>query len=159
MIIRFACYHLLLASNKIFMTVSLYLGTIQIWQNLSEHYYYLILTKSVIWQIDADRSPFQSQNMLPFSHQIGMLENNPLGLISIFSKFYFKTGTVCLLFLSSHIFTDLEFDRNHFGILFWKIVKPRDHNEIKPPIGKIFRKYKVIRHIFWRPENTCHAHL
>ena len=33
------------------MTDPLYLGTIQIWQNLNEPYNYLISTKSVIWQI------------------------------------------------------------------------------------------------------------
>ena len=80
------------------------------------------------------------------SHQVRTLKTNPLGLISSFSKYYFKTGTIFLLFLPSHVLTALEYDGNHFGILLWKIVKPRDHNEIKPPIGKIFRKYKTIRH-------------
>ena len=46
------------------------------------------------------------------------------------------------------LFTALEFGSNHFGIIFWKIVQPHDHNEIKQPIGKIFRKYKRIRHYF-----------
>ena len=41
-IIRFARYHLLLASNSTFMTDSMYLGTIQICHNLNKHYYYLI---------------------------------------------------------------------------------------------------------------------
>ena len=45
---RFACYHLLLASNITFMIASLYLGTIHIWQNLNENYYYLTSTKSMI---------------------------------------------------------------------------------------------------------------
>ena len=76
------------------------------------------------------------------------LKQLKLGLISIFSKYYFKTGTICLVFLSSHIFTAVDFDGNHFGILLWKTVMPRDHNEIKLPIGKIFRKYKPIRHYF-----------
>ena len=80
------------------------------------------------------------------SHQTKRLKTDLLGLISSFSKYSFKTGTICLLFLPSHVFTALEFDGNHFGILLWKIVKPRDHNEIKPPIGKIFWKYKTIRH-------------
>ena len=52
-----------------------------------------------------------------FSHQARMLKTNPLGLISNVSKYYFKNGKICLLFVSSHVFTALEFDRNHFGIL------------------------------------------
>ena len=63
------------------------------------------------------------------------LKTNLLGLTSNISKYYFKTGTICLLFLSSHVLTALEFDSNYFGVLLWKIVKPRNHNEIKPPIG------------------------
>ena len=61
-----------------------------------------------------------------FSHQTRTLKTNPLGLKSIFSKYYFKTCTICLLFLSSYVFTALTFDSNHFGILLWKIVKPRN---------------------------------
>ena len=83
-----------------------------------------------------------------FSHLAGTLKTNLLGLISNFSKYYFKAGTIYLIFLSSHVFTGLEFDSNHFGILLWKIVKPLDYSEIKPPIQKIFRKYKPIRHYF-----------
>ena len=56
-----------------------------------------------------------------------------------------------LLFLSCYVFSVLEFDSYHFGILLCKIVKSRDHNEIKPPIGKIFRKFKPIRHYFVMP--------
>ena len=37
------------------------------------------------------------------------------------------------------VFTALEFDSNNFGILPLKIVMPHDHNEIKLPIGKIFK--------------------
>ena len=81
-----------------------------------------------------------------FSHQARTLKTNVLGLISNFSKCYFKEGTICLLFFSSHVFT--AFDSNHFGILLWEIVRPRDCDEIKPLIGKIFRKYKPIRHYF-----------
>ena len=83
-----------------------------------------------------------------FSHQGRTVKSNLLGLISTFSKYYFKTGTICFLLLSSHVFTALEFDSNHFGILLWKIVKPRDHNEMKSAIGKIFQKYKPIRNYF-----------
>ena len=46
-VIRFARYHLLLASNRTFMTDSIYLGTIQICRNLNEHYCYLNSTTSV----------------------------------------------------------------------------------------------------------------
>ena len=56
------------------MTDSLYSGTIQIWQNLNEHHYYLTLTKSVICQIDANYSPFQSLNMLPFHIRLERLK-------------------------------------------------------------------------------------
>ena len=65
MIIRFACYHFLLACNSTFITDSMYLGTIQICRSLNEHYY-SSSTTSAIWQIDANCSPFQSLNMLPF---------------------------------------------------------------------------------------------
>ena len=39
-------------------------------------------------------------------------------LKSDFSKFYFKTCTLCLLFIPSHEFTALEFDSSLFGTLF-----------------------------------------
>ena len=55
-----------------------------------------------------------------FSHQARTLKTNLLGLISTFCKYYLKTGTICFLFLSSHVFTALEFDSNHFSILLWK---------------------------------------
>ena len=146
---RFARYNLLLASNSTFMTDSMYLGIIQFCRNLNEHYYNLILTTSVIWQIDANFSPFQLLNeYASFSHHARTLKTNLLGLISNFSKYYFKTGTIYLLFLSWHVFTALEFNSNHFGILIRKIVKPCEHNEIKRPIGTIFRKYKPIKHYF-----------
>ena len=66
-------------------------------------------------------------------------------LISNFSRYYIKTDTLCLLFFSWRVFPALEFDSNYFGILLWELVKPREHNEIEPPIGKIFRKCKPIR--------------
>ena len=50
-----------------------------------------------------------------FVAPLRMLKTNLLGLISRFSKYYLKTGTVCLLFLSSNVFIALEFDSNHFG--------------------------------------------
>ena len=83
-----------------------------------------------------------------FSQQARTLKTNLLQFdIIFFSKYYFKTGTFFLLFLSSHVFTALEFDSNYFVIPLWKIVKPRAH-EIKPPIAKIFRRYKPIGHFF-----------
>ena len=94
-----------------------------------------------------------------FSRQARTLKANLLGPISSFSKYYFKTGTICFTFLSSHVFTPLEFDSNHFGILLWKIVKPLDHNKIKPQIGKICQNISKSDIILWSPENNCCAHL
>ena len=53
----------------------------------------------------------------PFSHQGRTLKANLLGLISNISNYCFKTGTIFLLFLSSDVFTALEFDSNHFDVL------------------------------------------
>ena len=138
----------LLAPNSSFMTDSLYLSTIQIWRNLNEHCYCLTSTKSVIWQIVANCSPLQALDMLPFQIRLERLKLIYYGLMSIFSKILLWNWHSCLLFLSSQVFIALEFDGNHFDILLWKIVKPRDHNEIKPPIRKAFRKYNLIRHYF-----------
>ena len=113
-IIRFALSYLLLASNSTFITDSMYLGTIQISQNLNEHYYCLISTASVIWQIDANCSPNQARTFKTIYHGNIM---NLLSLKSHFSKYYFKSCTICHLFLSSHVFTALELDSNHFSIL------------------------------------------
>ena len=134
--------HVLHAFNSSFMTVSLYLRKIQIWRNLNVHCYYLISTKSVIWQIDANCSSLQSLNMPLF----GIMPER-LKLI-YYQIYYFKIGIICPLFLSSHVFSGLECGSNHFGILIWKIVKPRDYNEIKLAIGKIFRKCIPISHYF-----------
>ena len=83
-----------------------------------------------------------------FSHHTRTLKTSLLVLITRFFTYYFKTSTISILFLSSRVFTALELDSNHFDFLLWKLVKQRDHNEIKQPIGKIFRKYKPIRHYF-----------
>ena len=72
--IRFPPCHPRLASSSTFMTDSMYLGIIQIWWNLNEHYCYLISIKSVIWQIDTNCSPLQSLNMLPFYIRLGRLK-------------------------------------------------------------------------------------
>ena len=58
------------------------------------------------------------------------------------TRYYFKRGTICLILLSSHVFTALEFDSIHFGILLCKIVKPRDHNEIAL-IGRQYEKQNL----------------
>ena len=81
--------------------------TIRIWQNLNEHYCYLTSIKSAIWQIDTNRSPFQLLNMLPFHilRNTRTLKTNLLQFIIIFSKYYFKIGTIFHLFLSSYLFT------------------------------------------------------
>ena len=76
--------------------------------------YILTSTKSVICQIDANFSPFQSVNMLSVHITLERLKLIFYGLMSFFSKYDFKTGTLCLHFLS------LEFDRNYFYILLWK---------------------------------------
>ena len=116
-LIRFSRYHLLVASH---FHDWFYLGTIQICRNLNECYYHLTSATSVIWQIDANRSPFHSLNMLPFHINFRTLKTNLLGLLSNFPRYYFKKGTICLLFLSSYAFTALEFDSNDCGILLWK---------------------------------------
>ena len=116
-IIRFACYSLLLAFYSSFMPDFKYLRTIQIWRNLDEYYYYLTSIKSVAFQIDANCFPFQSLNLLPCKIRLEHLKLIYYSLLSIFSKFYFKPSTLCLLFLSSHVFNSLEFDSNYFGIL------------------------------------------
>ena len=73
-IIRFDRYYPFLASNSTFMTDSMYLGAIQIYWNLNEHYYYLISSTSVILEIDANYSPFHSMNMLPFHIRLERLK-------------------------------------------------------------------------------------
>ena len=73
-LITICCYHPLLAFNSTFMTGSVYLGTIQICRNLNEHHCYLILTTSVIWQIDTNCSPPQSLNMFPFHIRLERLK-------------------------------------------------------------------------------------
>ena len=77
------------------------------------------LAKSVIFQEDANHSPFLWLNMLPFHVRLERLKLTYYSLISFFSKYYFKAGTRCLL-LSSHVFTALEFDVNYFGVPTFK---------------------------------------
>ena len=114
----------------------------------TEHHYHLTSSKSMIFQIDTNYSAFELLDMLLFRIRLECLKLTYYSLKSNFSKYRLKTGTLCLLFLFSHIFTDLEIDSNYFGILVWKILKSRDHNEIKPPIGKIFQKCKLVKYYF-----------
>ena len=55
--------------------------------------------------------------------------------MSNFSEYHFQTGIICLLFYL-HMYLELS---NFIVIVlvsyFEKIVKPRDHNEIKPLTG------------------------
>ena len=80
------------------MTDSQYLVTIQIWWNLNEHFYCLTSTKSVICQINANCSPLQSLNMLSFHIRLERLKLTYHSLISNFSRYFSKAGTLCLLF-------------------------------------------------------------
>ena len=145
---RFACYHLLLASNNTFMTYFKYLGTTQIWWNLNEHHCYLTSTNSVVFQIDATCSPFQVLNMLPLQFRLEPLRLIYCSLTRNFSEYHFKTDALCLFFFPSHVFSAFDFDSSYIGILLWKIVKPHDDVEIKPLVGEIFQDYKLIIHYF-----------
>ena len=76
-----------------------------------------------------------------FSHQARTPKTGlSIQFIAFLKKYYFKAGTLYLLLFCSHVLTALEFDSSYFVILLWKIVKTREHNEIKPPVGKIFQK-------------------
>ena len=85
-IVIFVCYYLLLASNRIFMTESMYLSTIQICQSLNEHYYYLISASSVVWQIHSMCLAFPSLIILHFHIRFRLLETNLVDLISNFCQ-------------------------------------------------------------------------
>ena len=113
----------------------------------------------MIWQIDTNCSWFKLLNMLPFHIMFRILEANLLGLISNFSKYYFKTGTICLLFLSSHVFTTLEFGSNHFNILLWKIVKLWTIMKLNHQSEKYPKNINQSDIILWCHKNNCYAHL
>ena len=104
----------------------------------------LTLPECMICQIETNCSPVQSLNMLPFHIRLKHLKLTFYSLISNFPGSYLKTGIFCLLSFSSHV----EVDSNYFGVLLLKIVQPRENNSTNPPIGKIFRTYKPIRHNF-----------
>ena len=118
----------------------------------------LTSTKSVICQKDVNCSKFYSPNWLLFHIRAERLKLTYYSLISNFSRYYFKTGTLCLFFLFSHVFPALELDSNCFGFLLWK-VKPCDHNETKLPVGKLFRNINQSDIVLQCPDNNCRAHL
>ena len=73
--------------------------------------------------------------MLPFHTPLEQLKLNYHGLLSTFSKYFLKLAQSAPFTL----FTALVFDSNYFGVLIWKIVKPRDYNKLKA-ILKAFDK-------------------
>ena len=84
-----------------------------------------------------------------FSHQTRTLETDLLKCLKLVLYHFLlyialRVARRASFFLSSLVFTPLEFHSNYFGILLWKLVKPSEHNESKPPIRKIFQKYKPI---------------
>ena len=107
----------LTASNCTFMSDSQYLGTIS---DLAKLEWTTLLFKFVICQIDAKCSSICSMHLL-FTSSLKLIYYN---LISNFSIYYFKTGTICLFFLTSPVFT--AFDSTFFGVLLWNIVKLQD---------------------------------
>ena len=91
------------SSRSTFRTDSIYLGTIQISRTLNEHYYY-VFSFNCIRDLTNRRKVFSVlvTQYASVSHQVRTLKTNLLGLISSFSKYYFKTSTILLLSLSSH---------------------------------------------------------
>ena len=55
--------------------------------------------------------------MLPFHIRLALSKLTYYSITSKFSRYFFKTGILCLLFLSSHVFAALQFDINYFGII------------------------------------------
>ena len=60
--------------------------------------------------------PVAEESMLLFHVLIERFKLIYYSLIFNFSKHFFKIGIICLIFLSFHLFTALEFDSNYFGI-------------------------------------------
>ena len=86
-IIRFARYHLLLASSRTFITDSMYLGKIQICRNLNKQLFNFNYIRDL-----STRRKFSSipvAGYASFSHQTGTLKTNLLGLIS--DSFWYPT--------------------------------------------------------------------
>ena len=97
-IIRFARYHLL-ASNSTLMTDSMYLGTIQTCRKLNKNFHYLISITSVIWQIDANCSPFQLPNIPPFHIRLSRLKRYTRFNIKIFLNTTLKKTQIASFFI------------------------------------------------------------
>ena len=124
-IIRFSRYHLLLASKQHFRN----------WFSVFRHNSYLVkleLTPSLfdfnqICDLTNRQIVLRSSHWICLYFHIRLKRLKPIyySLISNFPKYQFKTGSLCLLFLSSHILIDLEFDSNYFVILLWKIKKTK----------------------------------
>ena len=72
---------------------------------------------------------------------------------------FFKTGKICLLFLSSHVFTALELDGIYLAILLWKIIKPHENKKLNPQSEKYLENINQSDIIVWCPKNNCHVHL
>ena len=104
-------------------------------------------------------SPFQSLNMLPLHIRPERWKLTYYRLISNVPRCYFKTGTISPLFLESHVFAALEFDSNYFGILLWKIIVPRDHNDSKRPLQKYSENMNQSDIVLQCPEKNGRAHL
>ena len=56
------------------------------------------------------------------------------------------SGTLAYFLTFSYAFTALEFDSNYISILLWKIVKQRNHNEIKDTLRAYF--YFILFYLF-----------
>ena len=97
-----------------------------LWYNSDEQHYYLTPTKSVICHIYAV-SPFQLLSMVPFTSGYRYTKNWSVTVNYNCFYIFFITYTICLYFLSSHVLTALEFDRNYFAISFEKL---QSHNSI-----------------------------
>ena len=144
-IIRFACYHPLLNINSTFLTDSKYLGTIQIWRNLNEHHSF--------WYIEIKSYLFAKKMQIVLYSSRWIARMLKTHLLQFNNKPFLNINLTLvhlpqLAHFTSHAFTTLECDSNYFVILLWKIIKPYEHNKIKPPIGKLFHKYKPITHYF-----------
>ena len=56
--------------------------------------------------------------MIPFHIRLEPLKLTYYSLITIFPKYYFKTGTLFLPLFILHVFTALEFNSNYFQNYF-----------------------------------------
>ena len=152
-IIRFARYHLLLAT-----ALSRLILCFRYNSDLSKVEWTLLLF-SFNYIRDLAKTcklffiPLAEYNS--FSHQARTLKTNLLGLISNFSKYYIKTSTICLLFLSSHVFTNLELDSNHLNLIASHLTIMKLNHQLK----KYSENINQSDIILWCPENNCRAYL